>query len=71
MEALMFSVYFAAVNSLTNEQCTTLLGEEKVVLMVRYRDNVEKALAKADFLNSTEMPALQALVIFLVCWPIS
>ena len=67
MEALMFAIYFASINSLTKEQCVTLLEEERSVLWARSKQNVERALVKADLLNTTELPTLQAFVIFLVC----
>ena len=66
MEALMFVIYFASINSLTKEQCFTLFGEERSVLWARSKQNAERALVKADLLNSTELPTLQAFVIFLV-----
>ena len=70
MEALMFVIYFASINSLTKEQCVTLFEEERSALWARSKQNVERALVKADLLNSTELPTLQAFVIFLVCSPL-
>jgi hypothetical protein len=42
------------------------IGEERSVLLTRYRASVEVALAKADFVNTVELSTLQALAIFLV-----
>ena len=67
MEALMFAIYFASISSLSKELCVALFREERTVLWARSRQNVERALVKADLLNSTELPTLQAFVIFLVC----
>lgn len=65
-EALFFSMYYGAVTSLTNEACLRNLGEERSVLAQRYREGVERALHKADYLNSTEIRTLQALTYYVV-----
>ncbi|KAL8695544.1 MAG: hypothetical protein Q9224_003367, partial [Gallowayella concinna] len=66
MQALMFAMYFAAITSLTPEECMASFGEEKHQLLARYRFGTEQALVQADILNSMEMVTLQALVIYLV-----
>ena len=65
-EALLFSIYFGAVVSLTDEQCMQLLDEKKADLIKKYRFATEQALARADFLNSSSLMCLQAFVFFLV-----
>lgn len=67
MQALMFAIYFAAITSLTHEECTLQIGEHKEELLARYRYGTEQALVQAQLLNSSEMVTLQALVIYLVC----
>ena len=67
MQALMFAMYFAAITSLTPQECMTEFGEQKTELLARYRYGTEQALVQADILNSMEMVTLQALVIYLVC----
>jgi hypothetical protein len=67
MEALMFAMYFAAVNSLKPDECRVTLQEEKSTLHNKYRFAVEQALARAGFLDTRELIILQAFVIFLVC----
>ncbi|KAL8724927.1 MAG: hypothetical protein Q9166_007675 [cf. Caloplaca sp. 2 TL-2023] len=67
MQALMFAMYFAAITSLTSEECTALFGEQKHQLLARYRFGTEQALVQADILNSMETVTLQALVIYLIC----
>ncbi|KAL8674866.1 MAG: hypothetical protein Q9168_000752 [Polycauliona sp. 1 TL-2023] len=67
MQALMFAMYFAAITSLTPEECTKEFGEQKTELLARYRYGTEQALVQADILNSMEMVTLQALVIYLIC----
>lgn len=66
-ESLLFTIYYAAVTSLDNAQCVQKLGEEKPVLLARYRFGIEQALARANFLTTEEMVVLQAFVIFLMC----
>ena len=70
-EALLFSLYYSTITSLTLEQCLQLFQSDKDLLLSKYRRGVEIALGKADFLNSTDMVTLQALVIFLVSNPLS
>jgi hypothetical protein len=66
-EALMFSVYFAAVSSMTPKQCLARLGEDHAVMVKRYRFAVEQALARAGFLHTHKLLVLQAAVLFLTC----
>ena len=65
-ESLMFTIYFAAVTSLTQEECIKLFHRDRERLLVHYKYGTEAALANADFLNSMELVTLQAFVIFLV-----
>ncbi|KAI9730697.1 MAG: hypothetical protein M1834_005666 [Cirrosporium novae-zelandiae] len=67
MEALLFSIYFSSVVSLSPKECVQLLGEEKDAALAKYRFAVEQALARANFLDTQEIVVLQALVLFLVC----
>jgi hypothetical protein len=66
-EALAFSVYFAAISSMTPEQCLARLGESHATLVKKYRFAVEQALARAGFLQTHKLVVLQAAVLFLTC----
>ncbi|KAK5122667.1 hypothetical protein LTR85_003930 [Meristemomyces frigidus] len=66
-EALLFAIYYGAVTSLLPHDCLLKFGEEKSVLLSRYRFAVEQALARANFLTTEEAVVLQAFVIFLIC----
>ncbi|GME54187.1 putative transcriptional regulatory protein [Neofusicoccum parvum] len=66
-EALMFAMYFAAVTSLTAEECTALLGKDRTNLASQFRHCCEISLANADFLNSTDLQVLQAFSLYLLC----
>jgi hypothetical protein len=65
-EALMFSIYFASVTSMTEEECQIRLGENKDVLLIRYRFAVQQSFARAGFLSTHSIVMLQALIIYLV-----
>ena len=66
-EALLFAIYYGAVTSVSAADCLLMFGEEKGVLLSRYRFAVEQALARANFLTTEEIVVLQAFVIFLIC----
>lgn len=65
-EALKFAIYYVTTTSLTPDECLQRLGEEKAVLLPRYRSSTEFALARADFVNTEDMSTLQALIFYLV-----
>ncbi|KAF3390311.1 Bikaverin cluster transcription factor bik5 [Penicillium rolfsii] len=64
-EALMFSIYYAAVTSMEEEDVMINFGSTKAELNLKYRLGLEHALAKADFLNVPDLVLIQALVNFL------
>ncbi|OOQ85049.1 hypothetical protein PEBR_31157 [Penicillium brasilianum] len=64
-EALMFSIYYAAVTSMEEEDVRLNFGSTKAELNLKYRLGLEHALAKADFLNVPDLLLIQALVNFL------
>ncbi|KAK4984755.1 hypothetical protein LTR66_008389 [Elasticomyces elasticus] len=66
-EALLFAIYYGAATSLLPEECWATFGEEKGVLLARYRFAIEQALARANFLTTEEIIIPQAFVIFLIC----
>ncbi|PVH79988.1 hypothetical protein DL98DRAFT_588771 [Cadophora sp. DSE1049] len=63
-ESLLFAVYFALISS---EDVKSNFGIDRKVLLDRYCFGVEQALARADFLNTSEFITLQAFVIYLAC----
>jgi hypothetical protein len=66
LECLMFAVYYGAVTSILNQECTEQWGEERSSLLDKYRFGLEQALTRANFLYCDEMIILQAFVIFLI-----
>ncbi|CAM1507767.1 Fc.00g046150.m01.CDS01 [Cosmosporella sp. VM-42] len=64
-EALMFSIYYAAVTSLEEDDVMANFGSTKAALNMKYRLGFEYAMAKADFLNVPDLVLVQAFAIFL------
>ncbi|KAH8596409.1 fungal-specific transcription factor domain-containing protein [Bisporella sp. PMI_857] len=65
-EALLLSIYYAAVTSMEEEEIITNFGCTKPDLTLKYRRGLEHALAKADFLNVPDIVLVQAFAIFLM-----
>lgn len=66
IEASTFAMYYAAVTSLSSENCLAYFQEGRDVLLARYKRGTEVALTQADFLNSMEIVTLQAFVLYIV-----
>ncbi|KAJ6441385.1 fungal specific transcription factor domain-containing protein [Purpureocillium lavendulum] len=63
--ALAFSIYFAAITSLEADEVMAKFGTNKEELLKQYRFCMEHSLAKARFLDTSEIAVVQALTIFL------
>ncbi|KAJ6028742.1 hypothetical protein N7540_004318 [Penicillium herquei] len=66
-EAIAFAVYFAAVNSMSEKQCTETMSHDHSSLREYYKFATQQALARAGFLRSRNLQVLQASVLFLTC----
>ncbi|KAI1812166.1 fungal-specific transcription factor domain-containing protein [Poronia punctata] len=64
-EALMFSIYYAAITSMEDDDVLSNFGSTKGELNLKYRLGLEQALARADFLNVPDLVLIQAFAIFL------
>jgi len=64
-EALMFAIYFAVITSMSVEEVKSNLGCERKAAYDRYRFGVEQALARANFLDTSDLVTLQAFVLYL------
>ncbi|KAM0168426.1 hypothetical protein ACHAPF_011007 [Botrytis cinerea] len=64
-EALMFSIYYATVTSMEEDEVTGNFGCTKSEMSFKYRLGLENSLAKADFLNEPDITLVKALLIFL------
>lgn len=66
-EALMFSIYYAAVTSMEEEDVIANFGSTtKRELNLKFRLGLEHALTRADFLTHPNLTLVQAFVIFLL-----
>ncbi|GAP90210.1 putative transcription fungi [Rosellinia necatrix] len=65
-EALLFSIYYAAVTSMEEDDVLINFGSTKTDLNLKYRLGLEHALARADFLNVPDLVLVQAFAIFLL-----
>jgi hypothetical protein len=66
IEAITFAIYFAAVTTMSPEECVDYFNEDKDALVMRYKRSTETALTQADFMNSMEIATLQALTLYMV-----
>ncbi|KAF4344017.1 binuclear zinc cluster transcription factor [Fusarium beomiforme] len=64
-QALLFSIYYAAITSMEDDDVLANFGSTKTELNMKFRRGLEQALARADFLNNPDIILVQALVIFL------
>jgi hypothetical protein len=64
-EALMFSIYYATITSMEEDDVFKNFGASKTDLNLKYRLGLEHALAKADFLNMPDITLVQAFALFL------
>lgn len=66
LEALMFAMYLGAITSMEDPDVEMNFGATREDLLQQYRFALEMALAKAEFLISTDLTTLQALVLFVM-----
>lgn len=64
-EALMFAIYGSAIMSLKDYECQRHFQLPRKVLLRRYATSTERALSRANFMGSTNLVVLQALVLHL------
>ncbi|RBR10704.1 uncharacterized protein FIESC28_09351 [Fusarium coffeatum] len=64
-QALLFSIYYAAITSMEDEDVLTNFGATKTDLNLKFRRGLEQTLARADFLNDPDIVHVQTLTIFL------
>jgi hypothetical protein len=64
--ALIFSIYAAAVMSMTEDECQIKFCESQNNLHERYLVATQKALGATDFIQSTDLQVLQAFVIYII-----
>ncbi|KAK5189844.1 hypothetical protein LTR96_009616 [Exophiala xenobiotica] len=67
--ALTFAIYFAALTALCHDDDHEPIDLpcEKLVLLNRYRISLDRLLVVTDIMNGPEIPALQALAVYVTC----
>ncbi|KAK0629655.1 fungal-specific transcription factor domain-containing protein [Bombardia bombarda] len=65
-EALMFSIYGAAIMSLSEDECRKTFSESRKLLLSRYISATKTALSRAKFMGTNDLVVLQALIIHLL-----
>ncbi|KAI1425097.1 fungal-specific transcription factor domain-containing protein [Xylaria sp. FL1777] len=65
--ALFFAIYYAAITSLTPQECARTLGRPRADLWALFQAGIEQALVRADYLNNTSLETLQALTLYACC----
>jgi hypothetical protein len=66
LEAIIFAFYLVVCRSLEEDECLSLLGEQKSTILPRYKLAAHQALIKANFLNTSSLMTLQAFLLYFV-----
>jgi hypothetical protein len=66
VEALSSAVCYAAINSMTEEQCQSMFHASKSAVVSDYRVACEGALERAGLITTNDVTVLQAFVLYLV-----
>ena len=67
-DALIFSLYFAAVSTLNDEECYHCFSESRDALIARFQLAAEVKLSRAGLMTVPSLAVLQAFVVYLVCF---
>lgn len=65
-ECQLFAIYHFAVYSMTDGECLCQFGKSRAVLLPKFSYAVRQALVNASWLKTTDMPVLQAYMLFLI-----
>lgn len=65
-QALLFSIYTAAVISLTSQEAIQLLGTTREEALNRFTRGTKLALTRSNFMKNYNMTILQALLLYMV-----
>ncbi|KAG9242972.1 hypothetical protein BJ878DRAFT_512830 [Calycina marina] len=67
LEALLFSIYTMAINSMSNEECLSKASEPKDVLLPRFKDATQRAMSTAGLVKTVDVDLLRAFVLYTSC----
>jgi hypothetical protein len=65
-ECILFAIYHFAIVSLNDQYCQQTFGLPRENLRIRYHNALRQALINAAFLRTTQLPVLQAFVLYLL-----
>ncbi|KAK0247275.1 hypothetical protein LTS09_017581 [Friedmanniomyces endolithicus] len=65
-QALKAVAWYAAVNTMTDDECEIRLGQQRTELIQRYRRTADVRIAQVDVVNTNDLTTLQAFVAYLV-----
>ncbi|KAJ5810452.1 uncharacterized protein N7503_002670 [Penicillium pulvis] len=65
LEALMFSIYCIAIQSLTGDICQSIFGLSKAQLLTKYQFGCQQVLLNCQFLRTDNRTCLTAFFLFL------
>lgn len=68
---LVFAIYLHSVVTLSENECSKWLAQSKQSLISEYQMLCENALAKANFLATSDLTLIQACTIYIVSCPFS
>jgi hypothetical protein len=66
LEALVFSIYCVALQSLTDDECMSLMKSPKGELLSKFQTGCQHALANSGYLRTNSLECLTALFLYLV-----
>ncbi|KAK8111930.1 Bikaverin cluster transcription factor bik5 [Apiospora kogelbergensis] len=66
LEALMFAIYYASITSMEENEVQINFNTDKTRLLDQYRFGTEQALAKANFVGTSDAMVVQALTLYIV-----
>jgi hypothetical protein len=66
--ALCFAIYYISLVSLEEDEARTLLGQDKNMMLLRFKLGLEQSFAHGDFLDRPTITGLYALAVYLVCF---
>jgi hypothetical protein len=70
LEALMFSIYCMSITTLTDAECQSMFESPKQTLRAAYQFGCQQAIAKCEFLRTSDRDCLTALYLYLVQPPL-
>ena len=65
-QALKAAIHFSAISQLADDECVNLYGQPRAAFLESSRRTVEIKLIQSDPMNTTALPTLQALVLYVV-----